>query len=880
MAKRLVILDGYSLLFRAFYATRYLSTSDGRPTNALFGFVAMLFYILEKDRPDAVLVALDAPGKTFRHAEYEEYKATRRETADELRVQLVVARDLIEALGIPQLEVVGYEADDVVGTISRIGEKNGYHTTIVTGDLDSLQLVDECVKVMTMRQGVTDVIWYDPEKVQERYGFGPELIPDYKAIVGDTSDNIPGVPGIGQKGATELIQAFGTIEQILERWDEVPEKYRKKIEPVKEQMIQSKWLATIDCSAPVEFDFKPFQLSENQFEAARAFLEQYELRTHLRRMDHVLGPYLEGFEARQAAAPKVDDERLEVRLREAESYEALRAWVGERPYAILFESVSAQPGIFEESERVAYVAVEKEIRQAPEPLAHQLFLEAPSQAILHDAKPLYRRVLYSDPGREVVDAVACPRFDTLLAGYVLQSGRSTYALRDLIQGYLEITPPTTAPEMAAALWLVEQPMRDRLQKEDQTPVLDEIEMPLVPLLAEMEGYGIRVSREFLQEFSKSLEGEIDRARQTVHELAGQEFNIGSPKQLGEILFEKLQIPGPKKTKTGYATGAEVLQVLAPTHQICAEVLNWRELTKLKSTYADALPRMIGPDGRIHTTYNQTVAATGRLSSNDPNLQNIPIRTELGRKIRRAFIAEERYRLASFDYSQIELRVLAHMCGDPALVSAFQRKEDVHTVTASLMWNIPEADVTKEQRRYSKMLNYAVLYGVTEWGLANQLGGGFSVSEAKALIEQYRERFPRVKEFTDGVVQEARSKGFTTTLYGRRRYFPDIHNANRNERMYAERQAMNAPIQGTASDMIKLAMLKVRPLLEGKRTRMLLQVHDELVFELAEGEESLIEPVRQTMEQALPLEVPVEVDAKVGANWDEMTEFAREGAAVG
>jgi DNA polymerase-1 len=491
----------------------------------------------------------------------------------------------------------------------------------------------------------------------------------------------------------------------------------------------------------------------------------------------------------------------------------------------------------------------------------RLVAEAPSQAVLHDAKPVYRRLGGN---------LAPPRFDSMLAGYVLQSGRSSYALRDLVQGYLDVAMPQTTEEMAVALGLLEAPMRDRLEKESQTRVLDEIELPLIPVLAEMENYGIMVSREFLQEFSKSLEIEIVKLASSVYEQAGGQFNIGSPKQLGEVLFEKMQIPGPKKTKTGYATGAEVLQTLAPSYPIVTDVLSWRELTKLKSTYSDALPRMIGSDGRIHTSFNQTVAATGRLSSNDPNLQNIPIRTELGRQIRKAFVAAHGFQLASFDYSQIELRLLAHLCKDDALVDAFQNHVDVHSVTASLTFGVPQDAVTKEQRRVAKMLNYAVLYGVSDFGLANQLGGGFSVGEAKALITQYFERFPKVKAFTEGVVAEARTKGFTVTLCGRRRYFPDIHSQNRNERMGVERQAVNAPIQGAAADMIKLAMIRVRKTLGASATRMLLQVHDELVFEHKPAESELMEPIRTEMEQALPLDVPVEVDAKLGADWSDMT----------
>lgn len=865
--KRLVIIDGYSLLYRAFFATRYLSTADGRPTNALYGFVGMLFYLLEHVKPDSILVALDAPGKTFRHAEYAEYKGTRRETQDELKVQLPVAREIVHALGIPSLEVTGYEADDVVGTVSRLAEENGYHTTIVTGDLDTLQLIDPCVSVLTMRQGVTETVTYDESKVVERYGFGPEYIPDYKAIVGDTSDNIPGVPGIGEKGASALIQQFGSIDDLLDNFPKIDPKYQKKIEAVQDQMRLSRRLATIDRYAPVEFDFKPFELTEDQVEQAKAVLEAWELRTHLRRMQLVLGPYMKDYRAEGAPPATVSEERIEVALKETKSFDDLAGWVGSRPYSLILEPGPAQLGMFDDIERGAYLAIEREARKTTESIALELVSRTMPQAILHDAKPLYRRM---------PSCLDCLRFDSMLAGYVLQSGRSQYALRDLIQGYLEVQAPTTSEEVAAALFMLEPAMRERLRKEGQEKVLDEIEQPLVPILAEMENHGVRVSREVLEEFSRSLESTIEDTTQTIYRLAGQDFNIGSPKQLGEVLFEKLAIPGPKKTKTGYATGAEVLVLLAPQHQICQEVLTWRELTKLKSTYADALPRMIAEDGRIHTNYSQTVAATGRLSSTEPNLQNIPIRTELGRHIRKAFVAGEGYRLASFDYSQIELRVLAHLCGDESLIEAFATGEDVHTVTAALMYGVPNEMVTKEQRRYSKMLNYAVSYGVSGFGLAQQLGGDFSVSEAATFIETYWQRFPKIKAYMDSVVQEARSKGFTTTIFGRRRYFGDIHALNRQERMGAERQAMNAPIQGAAADMIKLAMIKVRKRLPRPSAdrptpavRMLLQVHDELVFELLPDEEGLIEPIRDDMEQAMPLSVPVLVDAKTGKDWADM-----------
>lgn len=862
--KTLVIIDGYSLLYRAFFATRYLSTSDGRPTNALYGFASMLFLLLEKIRPDAIVVALDAPGKTFRHAEYAEYKGTRRETADELKTQLPIARELISNLGIPQVEVVGFEADDVVGTISLQAESEGYDTFIVTGDLDSLQLVDNDVSVITMRQGVTDTVTYDPKAVVERYGFGPEYIPDYKAIVGDTSDNIPGIPGIGQKGATELITKYGTIEKILAQLDQIEPKFQKKIQGNEEQAVKSKWLATIVRTVPLEFEFKPFVLTPAELQAAKNWLESLEFRSAVRRADAVLGPYLEGGN-RSAEIVEVKTEALQVQFGGVVNAEQLAVWIGDQPFALVPGPAPVANDLFDDRESACFVAIGTDVREAPLSAGLALVQKCPQQAALHDCKGLYHQMPPLSEG---------PGFDASLAGFVLQPGRSMYALRDLVQGYLEVSAPEDHTQLAAGLALLRPVLEERLEKEGETAVLKEIEQPLIPILANMERIGIRASGKQLTDYSKELEGMIATRAASIYEQAGTEFTIGSPKQLGEILFEKMMLPGSKKTKTGYATGVEILQTLEESYPIVKDVLTWRELSKLKSTYTDALEKMIKHDGRIHTTYNQTGAATGRLSSNDPNLQNIPIRTELGRGIRKAFIAGEGYRLLSIDYSQIELRILAHMCEDEPLVRAFSDRVDVHTVTAQQTFGLGDAEPTKEQRRLAKMLNYAALYGVTDFGLAQQLGAGFSIVEAKELLKKYFERFPRIYSFTQEVVVEARSKGFTTTLCGRRRHFPDIHSAKIMERKAAERQAVNAPLQGTAADMLKLAMIKVQPLLHGKRSRMLLNVHDELVFELADGEDELIKPICEAMEAALPLKVPVEVDAKVGQNWNDMEKIAR------
>ncbi|MCB0825062.1 MAG: DNA polymerase I [Armatimonadetes bacterium] len=860
--KSLVIIDGFSLLFRAFYGTRYLSTSDGRPTNALFGFVSMLYQLIESRDPDAIVVALDSPGKTFRHAEYAEYKGTRRETPQELISQLEVAREMISAFEIPVIELTGYEADDIVGTISRLGEENGYETTIVTGDLDSLQLVDDHVTVMTTKRGVTDVVFYSPEGVHERYGFGPEFVTDYKALVGDTSDNIPGVPGIGDKSATILIQEFGTIEQIMERIDEVPEKFRKKIVGNEEQMKKSKWLATILRDVPIEYNFKPYEIDQSHLAQARDMMTRFEFRSHAKRLDQVLGKYLTGAD-RGTSVVKVSEERIPFKLQpKITKFENLDKWVGEHAFAVLAPAPPEQGSLLnEQASGLGHVAIDGQVATAPWEDIVRLFHSRPHLAIGHDTKPLYHQGEASE---------VAPNFDVTLAAYVLQSGRSSYDLKEIAQAYLDFAAPESEPELAASLLHLKSEMGNRLVMEDQMDVYRDVELALIPILSEMERTGIVVSGSELGEFSAELQEEITKIQSRIWEIAGEEFNIGSPKQIGEMLFDKMQLPGGKKTKTGWATGVEILGEMAVEHEIAKEILSYRELTKLKSTYADALPKLIDKrDGRIHTTFNQAVAATGRLSSIDPNLQNIPIRTELGRQIRKSFQAGQGYTLGSFDYSQIELRILAHMCGDENLVEAFTEGIDVHTVTASLMFDESQESVSKEHRRLAKMLNYAVLYGVTGFGLANQLGAGFGVEDAGRLIKQYNERFPKVKQFTLDVIEEAKSKGFTVTMKGRRRYFPDIHAGNRVARAYAERQATNAPIQGTAADMIKIAMLDVAKLIKDSPSRMLLQVHDELVFELAEDKDQLIEPIRKAMEDALPLSVPVEVDAKVGQNWLEM-----------
>ncbi len=848
---RLALIDGYSLLFRAYYGSPPLTTSDGRHCGALFGFLNMIMAVLREEKPTAIVIALDAPGKTVRHSDFAEYKGARRETPQELIEQLVASRDLMARLAIPTRELPGYEADDVIGTLSLMAKEKGWRTVIISGDQDAIQLVDETTTVVMPQAGRNPAKRFDPDAVREKYGFEPAQMIDYKALAGDSSDNIPGVPGIGEKSAKALIDQFGSIEALMEGMDQAPDKFRKKLEPAIESMVLSHKLATILRDAPTEFDFAPYRLSPAQAQIAQDSLLAYEFRSMTERMMKALTPFIQ---AEEGGGPLFAAAGQDIVWKDAgrRTFDGLKMFVGQEPFGLFLAGDDC------------FVARSTMVASGARADGLALLRELPGQAIGHDLKAAYKAAGAQEP----------PLMDTLLAGFLANSERGASTLGDLIVSWLDGPSAASPQECAAALVQLHAKLSQTLDEEGQTPVLRQVELPLVPILAEMEEAGIAVDRAMLEDFSKSLEVSIVEAQREVHEMAGEEFNIGSPKQLGEVLFERMGLPGGKKTKTGWATGAEILSELAAEHPIAGAVLGWRELTKLKSTYADALPKMIKEDGRIHTSFNQAVAATGRLSSNEPNLQNIPIRTELGRQIRRAFVAPPGRELLALDYSQIELRILAHLCEDPALTEAFRTGQDVHTATAALMFNESLESVSKEHRRLAKLLNYAVLYGVTGFGLANQLGPGFGAAEANALIKQYNKRFPTVKAFTESIVEEARATGKTATMLGRIRRFPEIKAPNWNRRQYAERQAMNAPIQGAAADMIKLAMVAVDREIPDSQARMLLQVHDELVFEIPAGDRSAVEPIRRLMEEAMPLQVPVEADAKAGPNWLDMEPVPR------
>lgn len=895
--KKLVAIDGNSLLYRAFFAMRYLSTSDGTPTNAVYGLLLMLMKVLE-EKPDYVVVAFDTPKPTFRHEKYELYKAHRKAAPDDLIAQAPIARELIRAFNIPVIEIEGYEADDIIGALAKQSCEHGINTEIVTGDLDALQLVNECVSVMTTVKGVSDIVVYGPKEVEERFGLKPEQMADFKGLKGDASDNIPGVPGIGDKTAATLLKQYVTIENLLDHLADLPEgKVKRTLVENADVAHLSKHLATIVTELPFEFDLDKYCARQPDFGALRDLFVRLEFKTMLKRLPEV----------EQAVGSVPVGERPSLgACRRINSAQELRELLGSLERAGEFalqchtidgKSIRAQiigMSFSMGTDQSAYVQVIDPaecgalcLTMEDEPYKADLTQFAPilsSDKLLkyvHDAK---RNIAALALRGVELRGVA---FDTMLGAYILDSNRSSYEIGDIAfeQLAIEMAGVTRKEEEPAedyetlcneaeAIYRLKAPIEERLKADGEHNLYTEVELPLTGVLADMELSGVTIDVRQLEDLSVTLDTEIREVERQVYDLAGEEFNIGSPRQLQAVLFEKLGLAAGKKTKTGYSTSAAALEQLAVDNPIVEFILRYRELTKIKSTYSDSLPRLINPrTGRVHTSLNQAVTATGRLSSSDPNLQNIPVRTKLGREIRRAFTASNGSLLLSADYSQIELRILAHITGDAGLTSAFELDEDIHTHTASTIFGCPESDVTPEMRRRAKTVNFAVIYGMSDFALARSLG--IPIQEARDYIETYFARFPGVREYTNATIELAREQGFVSTPLGRRRYMPDINNANRNIRLFAERAAVNMPIQGMAADIMKIAMIRVSRDLAADsslRTKMVLQVHDELLFEVPEDElDRVAKIVRFCMEDAYHLNVPVKVDVKVGHNWAEMRE---------
>lgn len=897
--KKLIAIDGNSLLYRAFFAMRYLSTSDGLPTNAVYGLTVMLLKVLE-EQPDYIAVAFDTPKPTFRHEEYSGYKAQRKPAPDALIEQGPIAREMIRALNIPVVEVPGYEADDIIGAMAKKAESQGIDTVIVTGDLDALQLVNEHIGVMTTVKGVSDTVVYDPQTVEARFGLRPEQMVDYKGLKGDPSDNIPGVPGIGDKTAVSLLQQYGTLENLLDHVGEMPEgKVRRALEENVDIARLSKRLGTIMTGMPIDIDLDAYRLRAPDYDALRDLFVKLEFKTMLKRLPEV--SKADGKAAprervalgacRQIGSPG-ELEELVRSLRKAGAF-ALHCHTieGKSIHAALIGiGFSVGP------DSTAYVQVADPLREESTGLL-ELGLEVTYRAELseledvlaseeltkycHDLKLNHASLLQRGVK---LGGVA---FDTMLAAYLLDPSRSSFDIGNVAFEQLSLELPGVTQKKAdvqvddvtrvcgeaETVFRLRPLLEVKLKDDGLFDLLTGVEMPVAPILAEMELAGVAVDFEQLGALSTTLEVEIRDVERAIYEQVGEEFNIGSTKQLQTVLYEKLGLAASRKTKTGFSTSAAALEELAADYPIVADILRYRELTKIKSTYADSLPKLINPvTGRIHTSLNQAVTATGRLSSSDPNLQNIPVRTELGRQIRRAFVASGDNLLLSADYSQIELRILAHVTEDPNLVRAFENDEDIHLATACVIFNCAPSDVTPEMRRRAKTINFAVIYGIADYTLSKTLG--ISVKEARDYINTYFERFQGVRRYTEETIETARKQGYVATLLGRRRYIPEISTANRNARLFAERAAVNMPIQGTAADVMKLAMIRVDRALEGSAGRMLLQVHDELLFEVRPDElQAVAGLVREGMANAYTLKVPLRVDVKAGRNWSDMAEVA-------
>jgi len=843
---RVYLIDGNSLLFRAFHALpQSIATSSGLPTNALYGFTSMLIKLLSEDDV-GIAVVWDGGEPKFRTEVYPEYKAHRPSTPDELKMQVEPLAEILSAMNVPTVEAEGYEADDVIATLSRKVPED-VELMLVTGDQDAMQLVDGNVKVLRTTRGVSETKTYGRAEVIEEYGVTPEQIPDYKGLVGDSSDNIPGVRGVGPKGATSLLQQHDTLDALYGDLDSVTAKgTRAKLEEGRESAFMSRDLATMRFDAPVEFDERYLRFG-GVSPRLREVLRRFEFRTLAQRFESL--PVADG----AGGEEPVEIERVTVRL-SAEPVEADGEPVAAVPVGV--------PGTLE-GRRWCIAVSGGEARLA------DALPERPLR--LHDAKKA---------------GVKGADFDTYLAAYLIQPGTRSYDLETLgyeldlperetrWEGAGSVDPETEAAVRRAALLYDLAPVLDeKLGEMGLRRLYQDVELPLADVLARMEEVGMPVDRDTIEEVGAEIEGRLSELEEEIHAEAGRPFNIGSPKQLGEVLFEEMGIPPVRKTKTGYSTDANVLQQLAPDYPIAKKITDYRELAKLKGTYIDGLRGLISSDGRIHTTLNQTTTSTGRISSDSPNLQNIPVRTELGARIREAFTASPGRKLVVADYSQIELRILAHMSREPALVESFSGGEDVHTRTAAEVFDVRPESVTSELRRRAKMVNFGILYGISGFGLAMRLGN-VHPAEAERYIKRYRERYPEVERFIQKTLEEATELGYATTLFGRRRYVPELRSPNKNTRKLGERYAFNAAVQGTAADIIKVAMVDLAPRLAPLGADTLMQVHDELVFDV--DEESVDEVAALAAERmvaAYDLDPPLEVEIETGDRWGRGLEWA-------
>lgn len=839
---KLLILDGNSVINRAFYGVKLLTTRSGLYTNAIFGFLNILERVEREEDPDAVCVAFDLHGPTFRHLQYDGYKANRHGMPEELAQQMPIMKQVLQAMNIPIYQCQGWEADDILGTVGRICSNNEWECVIVTGDRDSLQLIDENVhvKLVISNPGQTTATLYDEEKFREEYGFEPKKMVDLKSLMGDSSDNIPGVAGVGPKTGKELLLKFGSLDGVYEHLDDpaIRPKLREKLESAKETAYLSYDLATIRTNAPI--DFSPMDAVVQPYNKA----ELYKLFTQLEFVKLIDKYGLRGADVPQAAQPDVNYTELPPADGLPEVCSAYSLYIaGDGSIAVAWEN-----GV--------YCATPLEVSMGLGDLSRW------TGGVCHDLKATLH--LLDEMG------ISHPifAFDTALAAYNLNPSSSDYPVSKLAATFLgRNVDDSDAAACAEAIWNLHSVLTGALRETEMLDLYEQVEFPLCDVLYRMEKAGVAIDAQQLSQFGSMLTARISDCEKVIFSYSEEPFNINSTKQLGELLFEKLGLPVLKKTKTGYSTGADVLEKLKSRHPIIPAIMDYRMLTKLSSTYADGLMKQIGEDGRIHTTFQNLVTATGRLSSTEPNLQNIPVRTDLGAEIRKMFVPKPGCVLVDADYSQIELRVLAHIADDKAMQEAFAGNTDIHTVTAAQVFDVPQESVTPLQRRHAKAVNFGIVYGISEFSLAEDIG--VSRYEARAYIDSYLAHYSGVRAYMKKVVEDARSLGYTKTMYGRRRYIPDLKSSNFNIRQGAERIALNTPIQGTAADLIKLAMIRVDSALSEKfpEARLILQVHDELIVECPEAlAEQVAMLVSHEMQSVAQLSVPLIAEAKWGKNW--------------
>ena len=883
--KKLIVIDGNSLANRAFYAIPILSNSKGVITNAVYGFTNMLMRIIKQEQPDYLAVAFDVSRKVFRHEQYADYKAQRKGMPEELRGQMDLIKDVLRAMNIAIYEKEGYEGDDVIGSMVRWAEGQDIHSIIITGDKDSLQLISDKTSVFLTKKGISELAKYDAAALKEEYDLVPDQIRDLKGLMGDASDNIPGVPGVGEKTALKLLHQYGTVEELYQHLDDFNgKKLGDKLRENEAQAFMSKELATIFCQVPLDFNEETLARHAFDVPLLTALYKELELRSLLNELTSMYPPEptdwtempVEGMlEDMEDMAPGMSVKKGE-KITDLESFQQLINGMPPMSISLILNTTAGNardsrvtsfgimindtPYLIECGDDFsAYAAVLKP------------WMEDKRVLILtDDAKKVF---IHFEKEKILVESLF---WDGQLFAYLFNPESKDLSLDAMLAQYFDVTLPDDAEEhlygLLKGIYVLSDFFIEKLEQEKLTDLYTSIELPLTQVLAIMELEGVRIDTAYLEAMGVELSGRIEELAQKLYEAAGEEFNLNSSKQLGVILFEKMGLPVIKKTKTGYSTDAEVLDTLAEEHEFVKDILAYRQLTKLKSTYIEGILKLVRPEtGKVHTTFNQTITATGRLSSTEPNLQNIPIKTEEGKCIRKAFVPSIPGNvLVAADYSQIELRILAHMSKDPVLVESFMNDEDIHRRTASEVFGVPMEEVTKEMRRNAKAVNFGIIYGQTDYGLSKELG--ISRAEAKAYIENYFARYSGVKAWIDQAIADARTSGISTTMMGRKRYIKDINSKNFNLRSFAERTAVNTPIQGSAADIIKRAMLKVQSRLHHNKLKaqLLLQVHDELILEVPPQEiAGVIKILHECMEEAADLEVPLKIDVNVGFNWYDM-----------